>query len=249
MHKKYTNIGEHLIEVQTDSATLMNMFADEFHCIKNKPDRPANMTIHIYGGYGNVLEQSHSTISQLDGKYMIRHHDYLVDIDDDYRSARLYVYNRHALKKAFFDLYSMYIIFYGWGMMMEGKLEADKDRTIAVFGDPIGDEKDAEERHVLISIKHGRAMAFPLSLFRTGLSKSEALPLQEIRLVRPSIDNRLVKMGKVGAVIRLIDFVQFWPVKPGQMKTLIGLLKQLVADTPVYQWQTNGEPLTDQMIS
>lgn len=252
MHKSYSWIGEHQFEIQADSANLMNMFARYFNCEAEKRSNfPVNMTVHIHGGYKVPSIQSNGNIPDNSCKRVFRQNDYLIDIQDQYQSADLYVYNGHALITAFNMLYSQYIISSGWGIMLHGKCAVSDGQTTILSelsGERIPENSSSgsdQEALTLIRISSANVSVFPNSGRLSSGKKQLCDPLiiDNIQLLQHSFLNKRIKVGRTNAVIQLLDFISFWPNDPEQMKNAISLLKQLVSFIPVYhQYFCSSEP-------
>ncbi|WP_100486935.1 hypothetical protein [Sporolactobacillus pectinivorans] len=252
MHRNYTLVGEHTFDIQTDSANLMTMYTDHFRCSKQAPKDPVNMTVRIHSGYGTFKNKSNYSTIHNESKLIFRQDDYLIDIENDYRSANLYVYNTRALKRAFEALYCLFVTHCGWGIMIRGSF-VDGGRKVRIMSGSLGNRLASEgfgtealEPAALIKVSQEGATVFSTSFNNTA---SGNVPLESILLFHQSFQDMQVRLSRTKALIQLIDYVLYWPNNTEQMRNVISMLKQLVAVTPTYQRYFNNHRSVSELTS
>lgn len=244
MHKIYTTIGEHAFEVTADSANFMNLFANHFSSLKKVPDQPVDMVVHIHGGYGTPLVTSDFSITEESRKLIFRRDDYLIDIDPDYHSANLYVYNGLALKQAFINLYSSFIVFHSWGLLVHGEYVVNNGLAHLLCGESapsVSPESDnpaqiLPDEVVLIKISPEGIRIFDSPFGHEAAAKHScgSNPIGSVHFIQQAFQNKQMKIGRTYSLLRLLDTVFYWPHNTEQTKRVITMLRQFVHATPVY---------------
>ncbi|WP_332237830.1 hypothetical protein [Sporolactobacillus sp. KGMB 08714] len=243
MHKIYTNIGEHIFEVTADSANFMNLVIRQFTSLKKIPDRPVDMVVHIHGGYGTPLVTSDFSITEQARKLLFRRDDYLIDIDPDYYSANLYVYNGPALRQAFISLYSSFIVFRNWGFLMHGECVVDNGLahllcgggSLSISDDSENPSRPVSEGIVLIKIASEGIRVFD-SPFDEAATKrnSRSNLIGSVHFIQQAFQNKQMKAGRTYSLLRLLDAVFYWPHSTEQTRRVITMLRRFVQAAPVY---------------
>lgn len=244
MHKIYTKIGEHAFEVTADSANLMNLFTKNFTSLKKVTNEPVDMVVHIHGGYGTPLVTSDFSISEESSKLIFRRDDYLIDIESDYHSANLYVYNGLALKQAFINLYSSFIVFRGWGLLVHGECVVDNGLAHLLCGESVpsaSPESDnlgqvlTHDEVALIKISPEDVRVFDSPFHHETASEiRQPSPIGSIHFLQQAFQDKRMKIGRTYSLLRLLDTVFYWPHNTEQTKRVLTLLRQLVHVTPIY---------------
>lgn len=254
MHKRYTKIGEHCFEVQSCSASLINLFLKHFYCVDHACERSVNMAIFIHAGYETPLVKNDSRITSDESTSIIRQQDYLIAIDDHYRSAHLYVYNQNALITAFHILYSLFLVHSSWGIMIRCRCTVKDGEACLLLGELenktpsnriISDNK-VEALPIKVSPKSAEVVPIPTKAARAH----DVYPLKRITILNPLFQSGQIRLGKTHALLQLIDLVPALPNNEADMRMMISLLKQLVAIVPIYERSINQEDpfATDCMI-
>jgi hypothetical protein len=236
MHKNYALVGEHVFEIQTDSAHLMKMYTDQFRCTKQAPQKTINMSVVIRSGSGISQHNTRSGQTSENKRLIFRQNDYLIDCDSQYQTAFLYVYSSRALRMGFNTLYCLFITHCGWGIMIRGNSVEDGGAVRITTGNsdfpPDPDVHDTPmEAATMIKISEAGATVFNASV---NGSQVAHFPLSSIQLSHQSFQEGQFRLTRTNALLQLIDYVLCWPSDADQMKKIIAMLKQLVAVTPTY---------------
>ncbi|TGA99950.1 hypothetical protein E4665_03100 [Sporolactobacillus shoreae] len=252
MHRTYAFVGEHVFEVQTDSAQLMNMYTNFFHNVRQSTQKPVHMTVHIHSGYGTLSGRAASGIANHSKNLIFQRDNYVIKIESSYKSSDLYVYNSRALQSGFGALYCLFITHNGWGIMFRSSY-ADRDGGIRITSGNLGQQVNQEtselnpaETATLVKISQTGATVFS-SFF--GESGTTRFPLSSIFLYHHSFQEGQIKLSQTKALIRLLDYVLYWPDDAEQTKKMIAMLKQLVAMTPSYQHFINVHKVASRLTS
>jgi hypothetical protein len=234
MHTTYVRITEHHFKIIADSANLMTMFKQTFHSEKVIPNQGINLTVLIHAGYETPFVKNQLPIDEYTEKLTYRNDSYLIRIEKNDRMAHLYVYNRQALKAAVCNLYSLFIILSGWGLMVCGKYECENGKAKVT----IGDLKVKTYLVLKILPVATTVSTFPFQELEEA-RQTASLPVKCIQIQHYSLQNKRLKIDQTNALIQLLDFVLCWPIDTELVKNVIILLNQLVMVTPVYQRHSN----------
>lgn len=257
MHKFYTEIGEHLFEIQADSASFMNTFTKHFHCAKSVSNQTVSMVVYLHGGYVTSTIKDNFSIKHDMSKHIFRQNNFRIDITENYQSAHLYIYSGQALTTAFITLYSLYITNSGWGIMLHGEYRINNGKAQILSGF-IENKTNIYSKNttfmiptsiVLIKISSDGATLCTTTQDLKQMRPLHGLPVSGIQLLQQSVQNKQMNMDRTNALIRLIDFVLYWPGDTEQMRSMITLLKKLVNITPVYQTYVNNDERVSELIS
>ncbi|MBT2758396.1 hypothetical protein J7E71_21230 [Mesobacillus foraminis] len=245
MRELQLKIGEHVLRVSClDSEEILKMYNRHFFS-QTKNERP-NITITLHIGFGVPFLDYEVKISKYNNKIIFQRADYLIEASSDYKSATIHVHDELALKHAFMNLYSSYIVYHNWGLLIHSScaLEAGKAH---IFSGHSGAGKStaarlSQPREVLsdeasIVKITGDSITIFDSPFRSELNSEgthQTAPLVSIQLLHQSLQNKREQLKKTDALINLVDKVFYWAHSPEESKKVMGLLKTLVSNVPVY---------------
>lgn len=246
MNKIYAKIGEHTFQITIDSANLLNYLKKNF-CIKSRSEAPIDMMVHIKDGFGSPLVTYDVNIMNTDRKLKFRRDDYLIEVDSDFQNATLSVFNGFALKHAFINLYSSFIVYHNWGLLIHSSCVVE-DGKAHIFSGQSGAGKSTTARlsyprqilsdeATLVKITPDGATVFD-SPFRSELESMNgetAWPLGSIQVLYQSLKNKRVRLEKTHGLLRLMDKVFYWAHNPNETKRILVLLKQLADSVPIYE--------------
>ncbi|WKB35475.1 hypothetical protein QS257_18380 [Terrilactibacillus sp. S3-3] len=207
MNKIYAKIGEHTFQITIDSANLLNYLKKNF-CIKSRSEAPIDMMVHIKDGFGSPLVTYDVNIMNTDRKLKFRRDDYLIEVDSDFQNATLSVFNGFALKHAFINLYSSFIVYHNWGLLIHSSCVVE-DGKAHIFSGQSGAGKSTTARlsyprqilsdeATLVKITPDGATVFD-SPFRSELESMNgetAWPLGSIQVLYQSLKNKRVRLEK-----------------------------------------------------
>lgn len=246
MNKIYTKIGEHTFQITTDSANLLNFLKKNF-AIKNGTDAPIDMVVHIKDGFGSPLVTYDVNIVNADHKLKFQRDDYLIEADPDFRNAVLSVFNGFALKHAFMNLYSSFIVYHNWGLLIHSSCVVENEKA-HMFSGQSGAGKSTTARlsyprqilsdeATLVKITPDGVTVFD-SPFRSDLASTNGetvRPLGSIEILYQSLTNKRVRLEKTHGLLRLMDKVFYWAHNPIETKRILVLLKHLADRVPIYE--------------
>lgn len=259
MNNIYTRMGEHTFQISADSSNLMSLFKKSFQSFTVVPDTSVDMVVHIKGGYGTPLVTFDVNITNKNSKLIFQRDDYLIEADPDYRHAVLSVYNGMALKHAFINLYSSFIVYHNWGLLIHSSCVIENGKAY-LFSDQSGTVKSAVTSHpqralsdeaTLIKITPDSTAVFHSPFrYNPDLPQGErACPLESIQIMYQSFQNKRSRLEKTHGLLRLMDKVFYWTYNPRETKRILSLLKLLTNKVPVYDLYLQKNQTIQEMIS
>ena len=166
-----------------------------------------------------------------------RRADYLIEVDTNYRNATIYAHNEFALKHAMTNLYSAFIVYHNWGLLIHSSCVIEEGRA-HIFAGQSGAGKSTAARlseprpllsdeATLVQITSD-GMIVHDSPFRSEMTSSgntEPTPLASIQLLHQSLQNNRIKIRKSDALIQLMDKVFYWVHSPEKNKSYYAFIK------------------------
>jgi hypothetical protein len=246
MNILYRKIGDHTIRFTFKQKIIADFIMGNF-CDISSNIKEQDMEIAIVLGYGSPFSDYNVYISKENGKTIFRRSDYLIVADIDYRSATIFVNNELALKHALMNLYSSYITYHNWGLLLHSSCVIEDGRA-HIFAGQSGAGKSTAARlsqpRDLLSDEATIARITPNKIivfnspFRSEINtrgKKECAPLASIQILNQSLQNNQVNLRKADAFVRLVDKIFYWSHNSEETKKILGLLKMLVERVPVYE--------------
>ncbi|MFD0829821.1 hypothetical protein ACT8ZR_30040 [Neobacillus sp. M.A.Huq-85] len=247
MNEIITKIGDHFIRISSESDRLAKFFQKNFNSRVNIENQQIDLVIIVKDGYGVSFINYEVEVTKQDDKILFRREDYLIKVDSDYKKAEIFVHDEFALKHALTNLYSSFIVYHNWGLLIHSScvIEAGKAH---IFAGQSGAGKSTaaklsypreilSDEATLVKITSNDITIYN-SPFRSEL---EAEPieriskLESIQLLKQSLHNNRIIIPSSDALIRLMDKVFFWPTCQKEIKTILRLLTSLVLNVHVYE--------------
>jgi hypothetical protein len=247
MKKWFTKIGDHLIYVICESHYLMDELNQNFNHYKVVNGYHPDLTIKINAGYGVPFFNYEVEINKNTEKIIYRRADYLIEVDTEYKFATISVYDQLALKHALTNLYSSFIVYHQWGLLIHSSCAIENGKAHIFAGHSGAGKSTAaklsyprqllSDEASLLKITENGVRVFN-SPFRSEL-KAEAfngnIELASVQILYQALVNRRVRIGKSDALLHLMDKVFFWQHSQEETKTIVKLITMLVQQVPVYE--------------
>jgi hypothetical protein len=244
MNELVTLIGEHYVQIICESDFLNKFFKKNFfRSIENtQPD----LTIKIINGYGVPFLNYQVEVINHGVKITYRRADYQIEVDSEYKSATISVYDELALKHALTNLYSSFIVHHNWGLLLHSSC-AIENRKAHIFAGQSGAGKSTaaklsfprcllSDEATLLKITSSGVTVYN-SPFRSELEAEPfegSVELASIQLLHQALQNKRLKSTKSDALLHLMDKVFFWPRNQEETKAILKLMTMLVMQVPVY---------------
>ncbi|NYE03872.1 hypothetical protein F4694_000591 [Bacillus niacini] len=241
----YKKIGTHSIEFNIDQHQIVEFIENSFFDLHDKKSK-TDLNIKIALGYGTPFVDYKVNISEENGKVIFKRSDYLIQAEHSYSSVNIFVNNELALKHALMNLYSAYIVYHNWGLLIHSSC-AIQDGEAHIFAGESGAGKSTVARlsqprellsdeATLVKITPDKITIInsPFRSELTEIGSSEIAPLKSIQILHQSIINKRDTLKKADALVDLIDKVFYWAHTPEETKNIIGLMRLLVERVPTY---------------
>ena len=217
--------------------------------------------MEIIANYGLPFYDYNVAIKKDGSKVYFQRCDYLIESTPDYTSATIHVHDELALKHALMNLYSSYIVYHNWGLLIHSSCAIENGKA-HIFAGHSGAGKStaarlSEPRDLLsdeatiVKITEDEITVFD-SPFRSELQSTgyqQSRPLGGIQLLHQAETNKLEKMRKPDALLSLMDKVFYWSHDPAETQRIMGLLRTLVEKVPVYELHFRKDPTFWELIS
>ncbi|OPH56697.1 hypothetical protein BC351_27535 [Paenibacillus ferrarius] len=240
----YSLIGDHIIQVISQSQVCMG-FMHKYFPMMDPPSRQADLIIYLKEGYGIPFYNYNVAITQEEDAILFRRADYLIEAKTDYGYAVISVHNELALKHAFMNLYSSYVVHHRWGLLIHSSCVMEKGAAYLFAGHSGAGKSTAaklsyprellSDEATIVKISSEQITVynspFRSELNRTGLE--QAGPLAGIYLLKQSLHNHVVRLSRSNGFLELMDKVFYWSPSPTGNVSILQLLQQMVKHVAV----------------
>lgn len=242
----YTRIGEHIIQMVCYSDNIMSSFQRNFPLVDPTGIKP-DLFIQIEGNYGVPFVDYNVAITKEAGNLSFRRADYLIETDLEYRHAHMFVHNELALKHALMNLYSCYLVYHQWGLLIHSSCVIDKGKAHMFAGKSGAGKSTAaklSQPRELLSDEATIVKIIPHEItvfncpFRSELDVTNAAacsPLASIQLLNQALTNHRASLPKSTGLLHLMDKVFYWTHDPEETRKIFDLLTKLADAVPMYE--------------
>lgn len=247
MEEIHTIIGDHLIHIIYESKKLNSFFRRNFQINQNNSNQVPDLVITIKEGYGIPFHDYDVKITNHHNYTLFQRADYLINVDLKYKTATISIHNELALKHALMNLYSSFIVYHNWGLLIHSSCAIENGRAHIFAGQSGAGKSTAaklsypryllSDEAALVKITPEMVTVFN-SPFRSELETDnlgEQVDLASVQVLYQALQNDRAKLSKSDALIQLMDKVFFWPSSQEETKTIMRLLTILVKSVPVYE--------------
>ncbi len=223
----------------------MNLFEENFHIVVDTQN--PHMVIDMEDGYGVPFINHDVEITKEENSICYLRADYCIEVDDVFTTAWVRVHNGFALKHALMNLYSSFIVYNEWGLLIHSSCVIE-DGQAHIFAGRSGAGKSTAAKlsspRVLLSDEasivkiDGDEVTVFNSPFRSELEathSSESKLLASIQLLVQDLENSRLRISQVDSLLQLLDKVFYWTCDAEELNRIFALLKQLVRITPVFE--------------
>lgn len=249
MYELYSKIGDHYVNMKTESLHAQHWLRESFSASATHrwPEAAStDLDIEIVWGYGEPFAGFHVDVEKDESRVIYTRADYRIEVDQNYRQAHMSVHDEYALKHALLNLYSAFITYRGWGLVIHsscvienslayifsGQSGAGKS-TVARLSQPrplLSDEAS------LVRIMGDQVTVFD-SPFRSDTTPKlvdGGYPLAAIHLLKQAsfVQRSLLKPSD--GMLRLLDKAFYWAHDGEETKKVLRMYTQLVKMVPIY---------------
>jgi hypothetical protein len=246
MEEIHTIIGDHFIHVIYESKKLTSFFLRNFQISQNHSNKWPDLVITIKEGYGIPFLDYDVKTTTNHNHILYQRADYQVKVDLQYKSATISIHDELALKHALMNLYSSFIVYHNWGLLIHSSCAIENGKA-HIFAGQSGSGKSTaaklsyprnllSDEATLVKITPERVVVFN-SPFRSELETGnfgEHVELASVQILYQAMQNNRYKLTKSNGLLDLMDKVFFWPNSREETKTVMRLLTDFVKTVPVY---------------
>lgn len=242
MNELYSTIGEHIIKFTNPTKYLIAMLKNDFPAEHTTPD----LSITIQEGYGIPFTDYEVNIKKTENRISFERADYFIEVDSKYREATIAVHNALALKHALMNLYSSFIIYHNWGLLIHSSCVIEHNAA-HIFAGQSGAGKSTAARlsnprdllsdeATILKITSEKVTVYN-SPFRSELESNGFIthyPLASIHILYQALRNQRLLIKKSDAFMELIDKVFYWEHDQRETINVLKMLRTLVTTVPTY---------------
>ncbi|WP_417898987.1 hypothetical protein ABN702_00800 [Bacillus haimaensis] len=246
MKTLHVKIGEHHIKFVSPYKHLLTKFREEYEILKGNKRVKPHLLIYLESGYGTSFINYEVDNFRENGKIIFRRSDYQITVDSDYKVAKLYFHDDLALKHAMMNLYSSFIVYHNWGLLIHSSAVVNDSKAF-IFAGQSGAGKSTSamlsiprtilsDEAAIVKIDKGVSTVYH-SPFRSEIKPTnltEYSPVEGIYLLHQSYEIHKHAIKRSDAFLQLMDKVFYWSREAEDTKKIIVLLKKLVNLTPVH---------------
>lgn len=231
MHQTFTQLGEHVFRIHTDSAILMSRFTQLFVTSKTCPSQPVDLTLAIHTGYATSAPLLHHTLIEGANKSHFADEMFQFIFTSDDSSAEIFLSDPSVLNDAVLSFYGTLLIRTGWGLLIHASAEQDSAGKVHLcVGTP-----ETSEQLLPVRLSAASPVVFTSNTIgNESAPQSTELPLASIDLVQPAFHNQRTKASRSIILLRLLDQIAYWPNTSDETRQALHLLRLFVHQLPVY---------------
>lgn len=241
-------IAEHIIGFHTESKMVESYIFTQYGALllDAADERTPDLFVMISDGYGVPFVDYEVDIAEADGVISYTRKDYRILVDAKYHKACVSIHDEFALKHAMLNLYSAFITWRGWGLLLHSSCLV-QDGGAYLFAGHSGAGKSTvvqlsvprpilSDEATIVKIDREGAWIFN-SPFRSDTVIAD-LPdpyrLSAIHLLRQAAYNKRSLAPKSESIPELMNRVFYWAHDPEETKKVLRLCKRLLEQTQVY---------------
>lgn len=242
-----TKIGDFFIYIMCESKNLRTMLEKNFHSYIPTENKQPDLVINIEDGFGVSFQDYYVAIKKDNNQIIYRRADYHIKVDSDFKNAFVSVHNELALKHGLMNLFSSFIVFHNWGLLIHSSCVIDNGKAHIFSGQSGAGKSTAaklsyprnllSDEATLVKITEEDVQIYN-SPFRSEIeadSFSGNLSLASVQILFQALQNKREKVAKSDALFQLMDKVFFWPQSQEETSRIMKLMTLLVKQVPVYE--------------
>lgn len=259
MRELHVRVGEHNVLFICSSQRIVQLITRIFPIISKDSD--PNMVIRLIENYGHPFNGYYVEINKENNKILFSRSDYLIETTTDYSSSKIYGYDEMAFEHALLHLYSSYIVYHNWGLLIHSSCVLNSEKahiftgrsgagksTIATLSKP---RSLMSDEATLVKITDEGILVYDSPFRSDTLSdgKNGPITLSSIQIIHQATYDNRITVSKADALITLLDKVFYWAHDPQETRQILKLLNQLVQEIPVFDLYFQKTPTFWELIS
>jgi hypothetical protein len=242
-----TKIGDFFIHILCESKNLTTTLKRNFHSYILAENTQPDIVINIEDGFGVSFQDYNVDIMKDNNQILYRRADYVIKVDSDFKTAFVSVHDELALKHALMNLFSSFIVYHNWGLVIHSSCVIENGKAHIFAGQSGAGKSTAaklsyprnllSDEATLVKITKADVQIYN-SPFRSEIeadSFSGNLSLASVQILFQAIQNKRERVAKSDALFQLMDKVFFWPQSQEETSRIMKLLTLLVRQVPVYE--------------
>ncbi|WHY85181.1 hypothetical protein QNH39_21560 [Neobacillus novalis] len=242
-----TKIGDHYIHIGCGPKNLMKVIERNLQSFIYADNQHPDLVIKIEDGYGVGFKDYEVEIIKDQNQISFQRADYLIKVDSEYKTAKISVNDELALKHALMNLFSSFIVYHNWGLLIHSSCAIEQEKAHLFAGQSGAGKSTAarlsyprkllSDEATLLKIT-GEEVTIFNSPFRSELEADYFkgnVSLASIQILYQALQNKRAKLEKSNALLNLMDKVFFWPHSQEETKRILRLMTLLVKKVPVYE--------------
>jgi hypothetical protein len=250
MYSIHTIIGDHSIRFTTWSEQVVNWITGTFYMNQEDGDareRETDLLVHIDEQAGEPFQGYDVRVLFDDDFICYKRSDYTVRVNRTHTKASIYMLDEFALKHALLNLYSSFVIYHGWGLLLHASCLEEGDQAY-VFAGRSGAGKStvarlSEPRLVLsdeVTIIRVRKQDITVfnSPFRSEIKSTEAKAkrrLGGILILQPSHQVQRLSLRKPDGIFHVLNHLFYWPTDIRESNKILLMCKTIAEQVPIAQ--------------
>ncbi|MGV3464800.1 MAG: hypothetical protein ACO1OT_05845 [Heyndrickxia sp.] len=245
MYMIMIKIAEHMVEIKTDSKPILQWIQRHFKQVNSH--NAIDLSINIKDGFGSSFTNYDVEILSESEFITYTRTDYKIKVDKMFQKADISVYNNFALKHAFTNLYSAFIIHHGWGLLFHSSCAIQKHRAY-IFTGQSGAGKSTvaqlstprillSDEAAIVNVSESEVKIYD-SPFRSEILSTYELDYCEpagIYVLNQSLEVQKKLIKKSDAAFVIMDKIFHWHHDSMETNKLLSMCKQLIEHVPIYQ--------------
>ncbi|WP_262685400.1 hypothetical protein [Paenibacillus baimaensis] len=249
MHSIHSIIGEHSIRFTTWSEQVVSWITGTFYIVQDgtaAEEKSTDLLVHIDEQSGAPFESFDVRVLSDDNYICYKRSDYTVRVNRSHTKASIYVYDDFALKHALLNLYSSFVIYHGWGLLLHASCLEEGDRAY-VFAGQSGAGKSTviklssprlvlSDEVAIIRVQKQDITVFN-SPFRSEIKSTERTKrrLGGIFILKPSHQVQRIPFRKPDGIFHLLNHLFYWTTDIKESNKVLMMCKMLADRVPIAQ--------------
>ncbi|MBM7651842.1 hypothetical protein [Neobacillus cucumis] len=241
-----TKIGDHFINIISESENFHKILKN-FVITAGRLNRLPDLVITIKYNYGVPFKDYEVKITKKNNRVIYSRADYLIDVDSEFKSATVAVYDDLALKHALTNLYSSFIVYHNWGLLIHSSCALENGKAHLFAGHSGAGKSTAAKLSYPRSLLSDEATIVKItpnevsvynSPFRSEIAAESFegnVEIASMQILVQAFQNKRIRLEKADALLHLMDKVFFWPQNQEETRTIMKLLTLLVKEVPTYE--------------
>jgi hypothetical protein len=249
MHSIHTIIGDHSIRFTTWSEQVVNWITGSFYLVQSGEDageRETDLLVHIDEQGGEPFHSYDVRVQSDDNYICYKRSDYTIRVNRSHTKASIYMYDEFAFKHALLNLYSSFVTYHGWGLLLHASCLEEAGQAYAFAGRSGAGKstvvKLSQPRLVLsdevaIVRVHKQDVTVFNSPFRSETKSTERTTrrLGGILILQPSNQIQRLPLRKPDGIFHMLNHLFYWSKDTRELNKVLVMCKMLAERVPISQ--------------